>query len=180
MSSASGLHLEDVIQSIGGCGRFQITLSVIVHSMKCILCFTMIFMVFGAAVPDWWCMDDMIGQNASDVTWKHNVSSYKSCKSHNETETCSRFHYDDSMKTVITKVRLTHICLVDPSIHISWTSPLPVLGVSGVLFDFYYISNRYYSVSKVKTLIRRRVLWRLIWVCTVCLCPKNRAIGLYG
>ena len=104
MSSASGLHLEDVIKDIGGCGRFQITVSIIVHSMKCIVCFTMIFMVFGAAAPDWWCMDDLIGQNISDVTWKHNVSSYQSCESHNKTETCSRFHYDDSMKTVLTKV----------------------------------------------------------------------------
>ena len=104
MASASGIHLEDVIKDIGGCGRFQITVSIIVHSMKCIVCFTMIFMVFGAAVPDWWCAADMIGQNTSDVAWKHNDSSYQSCKFHNKTETCSRFHYDDSMKTVITKV----------------------------------------------------------------------------
>ena len=31
---------------------------------------------------------------------------------------------------------LTHVCLMDPSIHISWTSPFPILGVSGVLFSF--------------------------------------------
>ena len=38
---------------------------------------------------------------------------------------------------------LTLIRLVDPSILISWTSPFPILGVSGVLFHFYSISNRY-------------------------------------
>ena len=34
----------------------------------------------------------------------------------------------------------------------------------------------------MKTLIRRRVrvLRRLIWVCTVCLCSKNGTLGLYG
>ena len=32
----------------------------------------------------------------------------------------------------------------------------------------------------MKTLIRRRVLRRLIWVCTVCLCPKNGTLGFYG
>ena len=32
----------------------------------------------------------------------------------------------------------------------------------------------------MKTLIRRRVLRRLIWVCTICLCPKNGTLGLYG
>ena len=25
-----------------------------------------------------------------------------------------------------------------------------------------------------------RVLWRLIWVCTVCLCPKIGTLGYYG
>ena len=37
---------------------------------------------------------------------------------------------------------LTHICPVDPLILINWTSPFPILGVSGVLFHFYSISNR--------------------------------------
>ena len=32
----------------------------------------------------------------------------------------------------------------------------------------------------MKTLIRRRELRRLTWVCTVCLCPKNGTLGLYG
>ena len=32
----------------------------------------------------------------------------------------------------------------------------------------------------VKTLIRRRVLWRLIWICAVCQCPTKRTLGLYG
>ena len=31
----------------------------------------------------------------------------------------------------------------------------------------------------MKTLIRCRALWRLTWVCTVCLCPKNGTLGLY-
>ena len=31
----------------------------------------------------------------------------------------------------------------------------------------------------MKTLIRRGILWRLIWVCTVCLCPTKRTLDLY-
>ena len=69
---------------------------------------------------------------------------------------------------------------MDLSILIKWTSPLSIWGVSGVLFHFYSISNRYFCKQTVKTLIRRRVLRRLIWVCTVCLCPKNGTLGLYG
>ena len=37
---------------------------------------------------------------------------------------------------------LTHICPVDYSILINWTSPFPVLGVSGVLFHLYLIFDR--------------------------------------
>ena len=32
----------------------------------------------------------------------------------------------------------------------------------------------------METLIRRRILQRLIWFCTVCLCPTKRTPGLYG
>ena len=67
---------------------------------------------------------------------------------------------------------LTYICLRDPSILIIWKSSFPIVGVSGVLL-FYSISNRYSCYQTVKTLIRRRVLRRLIWVYTVCLCPQK-------
>ena len=78
-------------------------------------------------------------------------------------------------------VTLTHLCLMDLSILINWTSPFSILGVSDVLYHFYSISSRYSSWQTVKTLIRRRVLRRLIWVCTVCLhvCSKNGTLGLY-
>ena len=36
--------------------------------------------------------------------------------------------------------RLTHIRLADLSILINWTSPFPILGVSGVLFHFVLFS----------------------------------------
>ena len=75
---------------------------------------------------------------------------------------------------------LSHICLLDFSILINWTSPFRILGVSGVRFHFYSILNRSSCKQTVKTLIRRRVLRRLIWVCTVCLGPKNGTQGSYG
>ena len=106
MSAAPAVHLEDVIQDLGGCGRFQIIFGFIVHAMKCVVCFTMVAMVFGAAVPDWWCMDDLIGQNISDVHVLGNktLPQYQSCSSGNGTNVCSNFLYADSMKTVVTEV----------------------------------------------------------------------------
>ena len=44
---------------------------------------------------------------------------------------------------------LTHIRLVEPSTLINWTSQFPTLGMSGVLFHFYSISNiRYYWIKR--------------------------------
>ena len=45
---------------------------------------------------------------------------------------------------------------------------------------FYQNSNITYCKQTVKTLIRSRVLRRLIWVCTVCLCYTKRTLGLNG
>ena len=53
-------------------------------------------------------------------------------------------HFPEAMQmSLYGKLGLTHICLVDPSILIIWTSPFPTLGVSCVLFHFYSISKRY-------------------------------------
>ena len=68
---------------------------------------------------------------------------------------------------------LTHMCQVDLSILINWTSQFPNLGVSGVLFYFYSISNRNSCKQTVQTQIRRCRTWRLIWVCTVCQIPPK-------
>ena len=42
-------------------------------------------------------------------------------------------------------------------------------GISHFIANF----NRTLCKQKVETLIRRHVLWRLIWVCTVCLCTTS-------
>ena len=50
-----------------------------------------------------------------------------------------------------------------------------LIGVSGVLFHFCSISNRY---SEDPDQTPRSAA--AIWVCTVCICPKNGTLGLYG
>ena len=47
-------------------------------------------------------------------------------------------------------------------------------------FHFYQVFDRNSCEQTVETLFKRRILRRLIWVCTVCLCPKNGTPGLYG
>ena len=65
-------------------------------------------------------------------------------------------------------------------ISISRMSVFQMLGVFDGIFHFIQNYNRTFCKQTVETLIRRRVLWRLIWVCVVCLCPTNRTLGLYG
>ena len=49
-----------------------------------------------------------------------------------------------------------------------------------VFFIFIQILKRALCKKTVEALIRRGILWHLIWVCTVCLCPIKRTLGLYG
>ena len=69
---------------------------------------------------------------------------------------------------------------MDLATLISRTSPFPILEVSGGIFCFYLIFERTFCKQTVETLIRHHDLQRLIWVCTFCLCPTKRMLGLYG
>ena len=50
----------------------------------------------------------------------------------------------------------------------------------GGIFHFYSSFHRKLCKQTVETLIRRRILWHLFWVCTICLCPKKKMLGIYG
>ena len=57
---------------------------------------------------------------------------------------------------------------------------ISVLRVVEWYFQFYSIFDRTFCKQTVDTLVRRHVLWRLICVCTVCLCHTKRTLDLYG
>ena len=70
---------------------------------------------------------------------------------------------------------------MDLPTHINWTSPFLLKGFLCAIFHFNPHFDRIFGRQMVETLIRRRVLRRLIWVCTVCLCPTKRTlVGVYG
>ena len=60
----------------------------------------------------------------------------------------------------------------------TYQSDQSISVLTAILFIF--IHTLTFCKQTVKTLIRRHVLWRLIWVCTVCQCPTKRMLGLYG
>lgn len=109
------MRLEDLIEKTGGCGKYQILLCIIVHSMKTVVCFSMLFMVFGAAKPDWWCTDDF---NDLNVTFTTNMTQYKSCTAKNGTTPCKNFFFEESMKTTVTQVfLLTNLFAIGKAVY---------------------------------------------------------------
>ena len=48
------------------------------------------------------------------------------------------------------------------------------------LFFIQILKGISFTKKTVENLIRRRVLWRLVWFCTVCRCPTRRTLDFYG
>ena len=80
------------------------------------------------------------------------------------------------------RTALTHLCRMEFPTVINWSSPFLFQGMFGGIFHFYSNFKRKSCKQTVETPIRRRVLGRLIWVCTICLhvCPTKRTLGIFG
>ena len=57
---------------------------------------------------------------------------------------------------------------------ISHQQSISVLGNVGGIFHFYSNFYRTFCKQTVETLIRRHIVWHLIRVCAVCLCPRKK------
>ena len=68
--------------------------------------------------------------------------------------------------------RVSHCYQLEQSIFVS-------IDV-GWYFSFYSNFNRTFCKQTVETMIRRRILWHLVWNCIVCLRPTKRTLGFYG
>ena len=99
---------DDVIHELGGCGRFQIRMIVLVHLMKTITCWSSTVLVFVAAIPQWRCIDDSVDNSLSDT----NITLEKSCKTLNGTP-CAKFEFSPGMRTIVSEVI---VILVLPSL----------------------------------------------------------------
>ena len=70
-------------------------------------------------------------------------------------------------------IHLTYLtyCILNRFSHtIYWKSPISILGASS--YDLYIPKGKWLNyLQTVETLIRRRILQHLIWVCTVCQLP---------
>lgn len=91
------IRADDVIEELGGCGRFQVRLGFTVHLTKSLACFSFLSMIFITATPNWWC-----ARKTDDTSWNRGNQSLV-LVNYNET-------YDNS--TVVDE-RLEKTCAVN-------------------------------------------------------------------
>ena len=104
------LSPDEVIAELGGCGKFQWRLNIIVHLMKTLMCFSVTSMILISATPPWRCSDvDLCSGVASVNQTKSNGSENslltcppKLCTIGNTR--CEHFQFDDGLTTMVTEV----------------------------------------------------------------------------
>ena len=102
--------LEGLIKDIGGCGKFQWILSIILHLSKTVAAWSMLQMTFNGQEPRFFCTSNVVDENGTVFDMTHNVSA-RSCSAVNGSE-CTGFRYEDEMHTVVSEVS---ICQLVPS-----------------------------------------------------------------
>ena len=75
---------------------------------------------------------------------------------------------------------LTHLSRVKCATATVWTGPFPIEGVFGCLFCYYHVSYNFFVFTANSVEWSARLLWRLIWVYSVCLCPVYGYQGING
>jgi hypothetical protein len=102
---------DTVIEQLGGCGKYQMRMTVIVHLMKTVICFSATNLLISTKTPTWWCKDDL---NLNNVSYNTNITNpdydnKMSCKTRNGTK-CTTILYDESITTLVSEVMLPACC----------------------------------------------------------------------
>ena len=105
MKASSASSPDELIQELGGCGRIQIRIGILVHATKGLICFSIMSMILISATPQWWCVSDVAVSNMTSCIDSKNNSLYcheKKCHV-NGTE-CTHFIFGGRARTVVTEV----------------------------------------------------------------------------
>ncbi|WAR11431.1 OCTL-like protein, partial [Mya arenaria] len=99
---------DEVIEELGGCGRFQWRINVIAHLMKTIICFSTTGMILISATPRWRCADSKLCTNNTLMeSFNESAASVcpiKTCSIGNSS--CQNIQFEDRMKTMVTDFEL--------------------------------------------------------------------------
>ena len=59
---------EDIIERPVGCGRYQVLISITIHTMLTIYCWGYMGMIIQSSTPPWWCDVESLNQTLVDKT----------------------------------------------------------------------------------------------------------------
>lgn len=103
---------DEIIRDLGGCGWYQVRMTLIVHLMKTVFCFSISNLLISTVTPTWWCVVEESRNNflpymVDNVSVVDSVPSYRrnemSCTPLNVT-TCSQVLYDENLSTLVSEV----------------------------------------------------------------------------
>ncbi|XP_076451744.1 solute carrier family 22 member 21-like isoform X2 [Babylonia areolata] len=161
--------LESLVEEVGPFGRFQIMLITFTLPTLFIAVMSMMFMVFGAVEPDWWCVSrdqqsqlslSLWNESMADTgvtvlpfasdgqrTTGRNFTSTKACEVMREGGgTCERIEFSPGMNTIVTEFQL--VC------DLSWVPSLTIsLQMVGVLIGAFLAGQLSDSVGRKKAVI---------------------------
>lgn len=72
--SQQQIRPDDIIEELGGCGKYQWKLNIILHVLKSIVCFSITSMITMSTTPTWTCADDLTCRNTSLLDPQPNFS----------------------------------------------------------------------------------------------------------
>ncbi|XP_052080295.1 organic cation transporter protein-like isoform X1 [Mytilus californianus] len=144
MSSELNEYLESVLTDLGGLGRYQFILTLVVLGSKATVAWSVLMMAFGGVMPDWSCE----WHTESGETFMPNATFDKKCSLENTTEKldCVSRQFDASMNTIVSEWDL--VC--DKYWIVSSITTIQMFGlligafVSGQVGDLYGRKKTYY------------------------------------
>ena len=98
---------DEVIHKLGGCGRFQLRIAVIIHMMSIVAVWSMYSMVFVTASTEWRCKDgSRLSTDMNSTLDVNNKTFGQVCLTQNGSS-CSEFEFAASdIHTIVTEVML--------------------------------------------------------------------------
>ncbi|XP_046552947.1 organic cation transporter protein-like [Haliotis rubra] len=95
------MSIEEIIESVGGFGPFQLAMLSIIFGVRLILAWSMMIMSFASVAPNWWCTPP--GVDPNNVSYRDNTTFQQCPKGDNNSCT---YVYADDMNTVINQWNL--------------------------------------------------------------------------
>ena len=94
--------LERLLKDVGGCGRFQLILALVISLSIVMECWSMLHMSFIGQEPNYFCVQNNNGDNFLLNRSEESIRT-TSCASTNATD-CSRRRFEDDIHTVVSEV----------------------------------------------------------------------------